>query len=89
MSNTYIPENRPTLEEAQAFVKGWVVMAVDQPEMQVLVDEDGLAKGLAVNHEASKIANMMLVGNAIILKGKAMWIDEDAEEDMIGEDAYE
>ena len=87
--STYTPKLRPTLEEAQAMVGGYVAMAVDLPDIQVLVDEDGDSKNLALNTKASALCKFPIVGNVIVLKGKAMWIDEDSEEDTIGEDAYE
>jgi hypothetical protein len=76
MTKTYVPKTRPSLAEAQRMVGGYVVMAVNQPDKQVLVDEDGLSKELDVNHEASFIANQHIVGNAIVLKGEAMWVPD-------------
>ena len=69
------PDTRPTLREAQAFVGGHVRMAVNKKRMQVLVLDDDPGQGLDVNREASRIAGMRLAGNAIVLKGKAMWVD--------------
>ena len=70
---TFQPKVRPTLEEAQAMVGGYVQLAMDTPLMQVLVDEDGLSKELEFNHQASELCNDFIVGNAIVLEGKAMW----------------
>ena len=78
---TYQPKVRPTLEEAQAMVGGWVVMALNTPDMQVLVDEDGLSKELEFNAQASQLCGQELFGNAIVLKGDAMWIDDEEDED--------
>jgi len=75
--STYTPKIRPTLEEAQAMVGGYVEMVVDRPDLQVLVDEDGYMKRGSFNNKASELCNMPIVGNAIVLKGKAMWVDED------------
>jgi len=80
MTKIYAPKTRPTLEEAQAMVGGYVAMAVNRPDKQMLVDEDGNSKDLDVNHEASFIANMRIVGNAIVLTGDAMWIDDEEED---------
>ena len=84
MIKTYQPKVRPTLEEAQAMVGGYVVMALNKPTMQVLVDEDGLSKELEFNHQASELCNDFIVGNAIVLEGDAMWtirpIEIDGEE---------
>ena len=89
MIKTHTPTTRPTLAEAQEMIGGYVALAVDEPDMQILVDEDGISKELPVNKEISKLLGTTFVGNAIILIGDAMWIDKDAEEDMIGDDAYE
>ena len=78
---TYQPKVRPTLEEAQAMLGGYVQIAMDTPLMQVLVDEDGLSKELEFNHQASELCNDFIVGNAIVLEGKAMWIDEEDDDD--------
>ena len=78
---TYQPKVRPTLEEAQAMVGGYVQLAMDTPLMQVLVDEDGLSKELEFNHQASELCNDFIVGNAIVLEGKAMWIDEEDDDE--------
>ena len=40
---------------------------------QMLVNEEGLLKGLDINGMATMIANRRIVGNAIILRGKAKW----------------
>lgn len=78
---TFQPKVRPTLEEAQAMVGGYVQLAMDTPLMQVLVDEDGLSKELEFNHQASELCNDFIVGNAIVLEGKAMWIDEEDDDE--------
>ena len=62
-------------------VGGYVQLAMDTPLMQVLVDEDGLSKQLEFNHQASELCNDFIVGNAIVLEGKAMWIDEEDDDD--------
>ena len=79
MTKTHTPKTRPTLEEAQAMVGGWVVMAINTPDRQVLVDEDGLSKELEFNAQASQLCGQELFGNAIVLKGAAMWIDDEEE----------
>ncbi len=73
MSKTHTPKTRPTLEEAQSLVGGYVVMAINTPELQVLVDEDGLSKELEFNAQASELCNDYIVGNAVVLKGDTMW----------------
>jgi hypothetical protein len=68
----------PSLEEAQKFVGGYLTMApiLNNPgkePMQLLVDEDGLSKKLSFNPNASLTAGHKIVGNALILRGKACW----------------
>jgi len=70
---TYQPKTRPTLAEAQEMIGGYVTFIVNEPDKQVLVDEDGFAKELDKNHEATFVANTPVFGNAIVLKGDAMW----------------
>jgi|TARA_R110000824_G_scaffold72141_2_gene184273 hypothetical protein len=65
----------PSLERAQELVGGFVEMVrspTDQ-DIQVLVNEEGLLKGLPFNEEASKMCDTGIVGDAIILKGDARW----------------
>tara|TARA_R110000824_G_scaffold384020_1_gene577827 strand:- start:875 stop:1102 length:228 start_codon:yes stop_codon:yes gene_type:complete len=63
---------RPSLEEAQKAVGGYVEI-ITLREGQLLFDEEGLLKGLPHNHEASKMAGQLIVGNALLLKGSAKW----------------
>ena len=74
---TYQPKTRPTLAEAQEMIGGYVTFIVNEPDKQVLVDEDGFAKELDKNHEATFVANTPVFGNAIVLKGDAMWATPD------------
>lgn len=88
----YRSDVRPTLEEAQAFVGGYVeLIQLPGGNRQMLVREDGLLiKGLETNPEASHIVQneslIMLsqrgiVGNAMILEGAARWtVEGDMEE---------
>lgn len=68
----------PSLTEAQEFVGGHLTMApilnnpVKDP-IQLLVDEDGISKKLPRNPNASLTAGYEILGNALILKGKACW----------------
>ena len=68
---------RPELHEAQNFVGGYIELVNSRlyPDTQILVDEDGLSKKLAVNLQASKVAGCMIVGSAMVLTGDARWID--------------
>jgi hypothetical protein len=65
----------PSLERAQKLVGGLVEMvrSPTNPDIQVLVNEEGLLKGLPFNEEASKMCDTGIVGDAIILKGDARW----------------
>jgi hypothetical protein len=71
-------KDRPTLEQAQEFVGGYVELVGSRlyPKTQLLVDEDGLCKKSAVNLTASRIAGMLIVGNALVLTGKARWLTD-------------
>ena len=62
----------PTLEEAQKEVGGMVEM-IRLPDGQLLVNEEGYIKQLALNPTASEIVGHNIVGNALFLKGSAKW----------------
>ena len=66
---------KPTLERAQELVGGLVEMvrSPTDPDIQVLVNEEGLLVGLPFNEEASKLCDTGIVGDAVILKGDARW----------------
>jgi len=68
-------KDRPSLKDAQALVGGLVEMVhlPHKPELQVLVNEEGLLKDLPLNVEASKMCMMPIVGDVVILKGEAQW----------------
>ena len=68
----------PSLEAAQRFLEGNVEsvanrMLIDGQPMQILVDEDGIGKDLAINPAASHLCQGTLVGKALVLIGKARW----------------
>lgn len=70
----------PTLEEAQEFVGGYVIMApiVNPPEKmqmqtQMLANEDGELLQLKRNSNASRVCGYSIYGDAILLKGDACW----------------
>lgn len=66
-------ESRPTLKEAQNLVGGYVEL-IQSKGFQILVDEDGLAKKLPINHNASAMAGKTLVGPVLVLFGDAQWV---------------
>ena len=86
----YRSDTRPSLEEAQAFVGGYVELIELVGGRQALVREDGLLiQGLKTNDEASHIvlneSTVMLsergiVGNVMILSGDARWLGDTEEE---------
>ena len=63
---------QPTLEEAQKEVGGYVEM-IRVSGGQLLVNEEGYIKQLALNPTASEIVGHNIVGNALFLKGSAKW----------------
>jgi hypothetical protein len=73
--------DRPTLEEAQTFVEGYVESAPSNlgpnrnayRRIQILCNEDGLSLGLPVNANASAFAGYELRGNVIVLVDDACW----------------
>jgi hypothetical protein len=68
-----IPKSRPTVEEAQAMVGGYVEVVDLADGGQLLVDEEGLLKNLNTNVVASFLAGRHIVGPAVLLRGKAKW----------------
>jgi hypothetical protein len=68
-------DKQPTLQEAQKIVGGFVEMvrSPTNPDIQILVNEEGLIQGLPFNKEATELCDTGIVGNAVILKGNARW----------------
>ena len=65
----------PTLKKAQVLVGGLVEM-VRSPidtEIHVLVNEEGLLRGMPFNKEATELCGTGIVGDVVILKGSAKW----------------
>lgn len=69
----YIFDTPPTLEEAQREVGGYVELVMLEDRSQMLVNEEGLIYGLDINIEASILAKRRIVGNALVLSGRARW----------------
>lgn len=64
-----------TLEELQKHVGGYIELIVRTnclPGNLMLVDEDGLSKGLEVNNRATLKAGRQIVGNAMIVPQELM-----------------
>jgi hypothetical protein len=72
-------DQRPTLEQAQAFVGGYVEMLPHlgptrhYEHVQILGNEDGIPLRLPVNVIASIYCGYEVRGNVLILKGGAKW----------------
>lgn len=73
-----LPERRPTLEEAQKLVKGYVEICYgrrDGLQVQIICNEEGLMRKLPLNREASYIRGGPIVGDAILITGgKRLWM---------------
>lgn len=67
-----IDDKRPTLEEAQAFVGGYVEMIMVDGT-QVLINEGGKGLRLPMNEAATMYCNQPIVGPAMVLSGEALW----------------
>jgi hypothetical protein len=68
-----LSKKKPTLDEAKEFVGGWVELVPLDNGDQLLCDEDGGLKRLKTNEEATDIVGQRIVGNVMILSGKARW----------------
>ena len=67
-------EDSPSLEDARAFLgDAYVQLVRTQSGAQLLMDEDGLSKGLRVNPVASYLYGGKIVGKVIVLMGEAKW----------------
>lgn len=69
----HVLANRPSLEEAQKLVGGYVELVTLPGGDQLLVNEEGLLRGLDYNPAASDLTGGHIVGPAILLQGKARW----------------
>ena len=78
---TYFTDEKPSLEEAQKLVGGLVQLIELRNGDQMLVNEEGIMYDLPINQKATDIALSMstayllggILGDAVILKGKAKW----------------
>ena len=71
------PGQRPTLEEAQRAVGGYVELVELADGSQLLIDEEGLLKQKPVNGEATRLTGGLhyIVGDVLHLVGEARWLD--------------
>ena len=64
--------DEPTLEDAQAFVKGWVEPVWLSNGDLLLVNEEGVMRGFPINEIASVVARQKILGNAMLIKKDAL-----------------
>ena len=64
--------DEPTLEDAQAFVEGWVEPVWLSNGDLLLINEESVMRGLPVNEIASVIARQPILGNAMVIKKDAL-----------------
>ena len=65
-------DEKPTLEQAQAILGGYVEM-VHVGDMQVLINEEGRMLEMPLNEKASEMFGQPLYGPVLILEGDARW----------------
>ena len=66
-----INDKEPTLEEMQEYVAGNIELVYLPNGDHLIINEDGIRLGLPVNQEASVLANIQILGSALVLKDKA------------------
>jgi|6_EtaG_2_1085325.scaffolds.fasta_scaffold00816_6 hypothetical protein len=74
----FLFDEQPTLAEATEFVGGHVEMLETRffnATVQLLMNEEGRIHNLPVNHRATNLVGFDLVGNVMVLAGKAKWVD--------------
>ena len=84
MKTTIITGERPTLEEVQKLVGGYIEFVYSDGDIQIICNEEGKLRELPINEEAtnywfnlmtpSTFTNDFLVGDVVILKGKAQFL---------------
>jgi len=63
------PINTVSWDDAQEFLGGWVeIITTPTKKTFLMVDEEGLLKGLPPNITASMLAGQRIVGNAILVQ---------------------
>ena len=65
-------DKEPTLAELQGLVGGHIEVVYLEGNKQLIVNEEGLLLGLEPNEPASMLAGTLIVGNAVMLEGKAL-----------------
>ena len=72
-------DDKPTLEELQKIVGGYIEVVYAPNGDQIILDEEGRLKGKPINEDASehwrgdnwRTFNSNIVGDAVVLSGKA------------------
>ena len=75
---TSLTESRPSLQEAQKFVGGYVEL-LQYDDCQLLVNEHGVLNDLPLNEAVSTLCGQNIYGNVMILKDKALWTTGESE----------
>ncbi len=65
----YTLDHRPTLEEAQKIVGGYIEMVNVGHGKTLVVDEEGRLKSKEINAEGCKLYPGVIVGDIIVLEG--------------------
>ena len=65
-------EEKPTLEQAQAIVGGYVEM-INRGDYQILVNEEGMIQNMPLNEKATDMFGVALYGPVLLLEGDARW----------------
>ena len=61
-----------SLEKLQEAVEGYIEIIPTIDKKFMVVNEEGLLKGLLVNPEASRLANRRIVGNVVVCEIKEL-----------------
>ncbi len=62
-------KKEPALDALQKAVGGYIAAVRLRDGRTMYVDEDGIAKGLTLNREASDLAGIPLFGTAVVIGG--------------------
>jgi hypothetical protein len=62
-------DHRPTLEEANTIVGGYIELVYLPHNITLVVDDEGRLKKYPTNQKASKMYGSLIVGNVIVLYG--------------------
>ena len=84
MKTIFITNERPTLKEVRKLVGGYIEFVYSDGDIQIICNEEGKLKKLPINEEATNywfnqanpsiFTDYFLVGDVVILKGKAQFL---------------